>query len=118
MTDVSAIIVSYNTKDLTLQAIRSVIESRGISHDVWVVDNHSTDDSVAAIEEEFPEIHLVRNDSNLGFGRANNLAMDRADGSFFLLLNSDARLQGPDDLAGWSRYSLCAGIPPVQVRRK
>ena len=99
MTDVSAVIVSYNTKDLTLQAIRSVVESRGVNSDVWVVDNASSDDSVAAIAEEFPEINLVKSDTNLGFGRANNLAMDRAAGSLFLLLNSDARLQTPDDLA-------------------
>ena len=99
MTDVSAIIVSFNTRDLTLEAIRSVIDSRGVSSDVWVVDNDSSDDSVEAIEEEFPEINLVKSDTNLGFGRANNLAMDRAAGSLFLLLNSDARLQGRDDLA-------------------
>ena len=99
MTDVSAIIVSYNTKELTLQAIRSVMESRGVSSDVWVVDNDSSDNSAVAIAEEFPGINLVQSDTNLGFGRANNLAMDRAAGSFFLLLNSDARLQTPDDLA-------------------
>ncbi len=60
------------------------------SSEIWVVDNASDDDSVASIRKNFPNINLVVNEVNKGFGVANNQAMAQAGGDFFLLLNSDA----------------------------
>jgi GT2 family glycosyltransferase len=90
----SVIIVSYNTREVTLECLRTLygeLEStpRLRAH-VWVVDNASRDDSVTAIEAEFPGVRVIANAENRGFGAANNQAMERAEGDYFLLLNSDA----------------------------
>ncbi len=91
---ITAVIVSYNTRDMTLECLRTLAEvARPLSLEAWVVDNASTDDSVEAIERAgLPNVHLVANLENLGFGAANNQAMWRARGEFILLLNSDAFL--------------------------
>ena len=89
----SVVIVSYNTRELTLRCLRELTErlnDEAISHEIWVVDNASKDGSVEAIEREFPDVNLLASPENLGFGVANNQAFERASGRFFLLLNSDA----------------------------
>ncbi len=89
----SVIIVSYNTRELTLRCLRELTErlnAEALSHEIWVVDNASHDGSAAAIESEFPDVYLLASPDNLGFGVANNQALERANGRFFLLLNSDA----------------------------
>jgi len=86
----SIIIVNWNTRDITRNCLRSVREKvAGINCEVIVVDNASSDASVEMIRAEFPEAHLIVNDENLGFGRANNQGMRVARGRYFLLLNSD-----------------------------
>ncbi|HWE07699.1 MAG TPA: glycosyltransferase family 2 protein, partial [Rhizomicrobium sp.] len=88
---VSAIVVSYNTKSLTLECLRALDDDlTGTPAEVWVVDNASADGSAAAIRAAFPQVRLVTNPRNAGFGAANNLAMAQARGEFLLLLNSDA----------------------------
>ncbi len=89
---VSAVIVSYNTAQLTLEAIGSVLDQDLDGVEVICVDNHSRDDSVAAVRETFPSVELIDSPINLGFGPANNLALRGCSGRFVLLLNSDARL--------------------------
>lgn len=87
----SAIIVSYNTRQMTLECLRALeADLAGIPSEIWVVDNGSTDGSAEAIRRELPSIRLVENNENVGFGAANNIAMRQAGGSYFLLLNSDA----------------------------
>jgi hypothetical protein len=88
---VSAIVISYNTRQMTLdclQALGAALE--GVNSEIMVVDNGSTDDSAAAIKEKFPQARLIARETNGGFGAANNEAMRLAKGRFFLLLNSDA----------------------------
>jgi GT2 family glycosyltransferase len=88
---VSAIIVSYNTRDLTLECLRTLTAAlEGLTAEVWVVDNGSADGSVGAIRASFPAVKLIDAGKNLGFGAANNLAMRQARGKYLLLLNSDA----------------------------
>ncbi len=90
---VTVVIVSYNTRDLTLRCLRDLtaeLTRAAIASEIWVVDNASRDGSAAAIAREFPGVHLVASEQNLGFGAANNLAFLRARGEFLLLLNSDA----------------------------
>ncbi len=87
---VSALIVSYNTCELTLAAIASVADEPGV--EVVLVDNASHDGSADAIAAQFPELALIRSNRNLGFAGGVNLAASRATGDYLLVLNSDARL--------------------------
>lgn len=88
--DVSIIIVSFNTRDLTVEAIASALrETTRVHAEVIVVDNASSDGSADAITELFPEVHLIRLDDNIGFGPGNNVGARKATGDFLLLLNPD-----------------------------
>ena len=89
----SIIIISFNTRDTTLRCLRAVFAHLdGVAAEVIVVDNASADGSADAIVNEFPQVVLIRNAENAGFGAANNVAMKQAKGDNFLLLNSDAFL--------------------------
>jgi len=91
--DVSIIIVNYNTRDLTLQCLKSVYSiTNGLTFEVIVVDNASKDDSVDRIKQLFPQTILIQSDKNLGFGCANNLGYQSSKGEFIFLLNSDTIL--------------------------
>lgn len=91
MIEISVIIVSYNTRDLLRDCLRSVLGDIDMPpHEVIVVDNGSRDGSMAMVRAEFPAIEVIETGENLGFAQANNLALRRAQGAFFLLLNSDA----------------------------
>lgn len=88
---ISAVIVSFNTRAMTLDCLQTLIKAlAGLSAEIVVVDNASHDGSADAITASFPGVHLLRNERNAGFGAANNLGMQAARGEFFLLLNSDA----------------------------
>ncbi|BBO81304.1 glycosyl transferase [Desulfosarcina ovata subsp. sediminis] len=90
MIEVSVIIISYNTRELTLECIDSVYEqTKSISYELIVVDNASNDGSSQAIKENFPDINLIASKNNLGFANANNLASKQANGKYILLLNPD-----------------------------
>jgi GT2 family glycosyltransferase len=88
---VSALIVSYNTRELTLEAIRSVVAEPDV--ETIVVDNASHDGSADAIISAFPKVELIRSEANLGFAGGVNLAARAARGEALLVLNSDARLE-------------------------
>ncbi|OQX92108.1 MAG: hypothetical protein B6D58_04575 [candidate division Zixibacteria bacterium 4484_95] len=90
MAKLVVIIVSWNTVDLTRDCLRSLYDDlKGIDNEVWVVDNHSSDDSVNMIKSEFPQVKLIENTENVGFAKANNQALREAMGDYYLLLNSD-----------------------------
>ncbi len=87
----SIIIVSYNTKDLTTNCIKSIATDKGlldIPHEIIIVDNASSDGSQAALEK-IKTIKLIKNKQNLGFGTANNQGLKISQGNYILLLNSD-----------------------------
>jgi len=89
--DLSIIIVNWNTRQLLADCLGSIAAHVcGLSYDVWVVDNGSTDGSVELLNTEFPSVRLIQSAVNLGFARANNLAMTQSQGQTMLLLNSDA----------------------------
>jgi GT2 family glycosyltransferase len=91
--DLSLVIVNWNTCERLRECLSSIGEHLGsVSHEVIVVDNDSADGSPEMVAEQFPDVRLVRNDENVGFGRANNQAMRLARGEWFLLLNSDTLL--------------------------
>ncbi|MBI2954150.1 MAG: glycosyltransferase family 2 protein [Chloroflexi bacterium] len=93
--DVSIIIVSWNVQGLLRNCLRSVYRSladSSIRAEVIAVDNNSVDGSAAMVAREFPQATLIRNVDNLGFTRANNQGLARAEGRYALLLNPDAEL--------------------------
>ena len=88
--DLSILIVSYNTRELTLGCLESLYrECNGISFEVIVVDNDSPDGSAQAVERTFPDVKLLRSKENLGFAKANNVGAQLARGQYLLLLNPD-----------------------------
>lgn len=91
--NVSIIIVNYNTKELTHNCLRSVFEqTKDIDFEVIVSDNGSSDGSVEMIRAEFPQVILIENNENLGFGTANNRGLKIAKGKYIFYLNSDTVL--------------------------
>lgn len=95
--DVSIILVNYKTRDVTRNCLKSIYEKTDASgffngFDIWVVDNDSKDGSVEMIKAEFPEVNLIENKENVGFGRANNMALEKTDAKYLLLLNTDTIL--------------------------
>ena len=89
--DVSIIIVSYNTKDLTLECINSIIRTvKKSSYEIIVLDNNSEDGSVEQIEElKTQNLKLIANKENYGFSKANNIGVKQSSGRYVLFLNSD-----------------------------
>lgn len=90
--DVSVIVVNYNTCQMTKQCIDSIFEkTRGIDYEVILVDNNSSDGSKEYFEND-PRVIYIYNDLNVGFGSANNIGYNYANGDFIFLLNSDTIL--------------------------
>lgn len=86
----SIIVVSYNTKAMTLACLDSIAaQTRDVDHEIIVVDNASTDGSPEAIADHPSRPRLIASRENLGFARANNLAALQAEGELLLLLNPD-----------------------------
>lgn len=95
MIDLSIIIVNYNTKLLTLQAIQSIYQSEiHFQLEVILVDNASTETGLEdEIGMKYPKVHFIANHQNEGFSKANNKGYHVAKGRYILLLNSDTVLQ-------------------------
>ncbi len=91
---VSIIIVNYNGKHLLGECLTSVfaIAYPKEAYEVIVIDNNSSDDSVAFLSSHFPNIHLIRSDENLGFAGGNVLGLKNATGEYIVLLNSDTKV--------------------------
>ena len=95
---ISVVILSYNTFNITLKCLDHLFKSREVKLEVIVIDNASTDGSVAAIAKKFPQIKLIANKSNIGFAAGNNQGMKLAKEDTILLLNSDCFVY-PDTLS-------------------
>ncbi len=95
MLDVAVIIVSWNVRNYLGDCLRSVYSEfrRGkVNGSVWVVDNHSTDGSPELVQDLFPQVNLITNDNNPGFGAANNQGMQASavcEPRYYFLLNPD-----------------------------
>lgn len=86
----SIIIVSWNVRDLLRDCLQSLFADQGeLAMEIIVVDGASADDSAAMVATEFPNVHLIASDENLGFPKGNNVGMGVANGRFLLLLNPD-----------------------------
>lgn len=96
----SVVIVSYNVRSFLTACLDSVQRAlEGIESEVFVVDNHSSDDSVEAIARDYTWVHLINNKDNLGFSKANNIAIRASKGEYILLLNPDT-IVAPETLQG------------------
>lgn len=113
MIETTVIVVSYNTRALTLKCLETLYEqTRETEVEVIVFDNASADGSADAVAEAFPQVRLVRSEENLGFAAANNRAAEMAEGKWLLLLNSDTEVwdQAIDRLMGFARANPGNGI--------
>jgi GT2 family glycosyltransferase len=91
--DASVVVVSFNTRELLRECLELVQrEANGLRIEALIVDNNSSDDSAEMVEKEFPNFRIIRSSVNLGFGAANNVAIQSARGRYLILLNSDAFL--------------------------
>lgn len=110
--DLAIVIVSYNTSSLLCDCLRSVYASEGgFSFDVCVVDNASPDDSVARVRAEFPAVHVIANDQNLGYPQANNQGL--------WLFGFSEPGEGGDEPASLPRFALLLNpdtvLPPAAL---
>lgn len=93
MTDLAIIILSFNTKDLTLKCLDSIYSKKWqVDFEVWIVDNGSTDGSVEQIKKKYKEVNIIENPLNLGFTAGNNVGLKKAKAKTYLLLNSDTEV--------------------------
>jgi GT2 family glycosyltransferase len=89
MFDISIIIVSWNAKGHLINCLNSLSNPRGFTQEIIVIDNGSSDGSVEIIENQFPQVKLLKNNDNLGFAKANNIGIRASTGRYVCLINSD-----------------------------
>lgn len=88
--DLSIIVVNYNGGKVIIDCLSSVLkETTRVDYELIIADNNSTDGSVGAIKELFPDVLLIENKENFGFAKANNCAIKESSGKYVLLLNPD-----------------------------
>ena len=91
---VSIIIVSYNVREFLEQALLSLQQSlKNIQHEIFVVDNASSDSTVSLLKRRFQDVSFIENIENVGFARANNQAIKLSSGEFICLINPDTIVQ-------------------------
>lgn len=91
--NISVIVVSYNTADLLKACLESVLASKKVNCEVFVVDNASKDESADVVRKEFPTVRLIANEDNRGFGAANNQALCQCAGQYVVFLNPDTTVE-------------------------
>ncbi len=92
--DISFIIVNWNTRDLLRDCLRSIFQTMetSLTYEIIVVDNASSDGSVAMLSAQYPQVKTIANKENRGFGAANNQGFAVMQGKYALLMNTDAVL--------------------------
>ena len=98
--DLSIVIISWNVRELLRRCLDSIQESlkgekgKGLLVETIVFDNGSADGSADMVREDFPRVHLMESEVNLGFTKGNNLAIGQSEGCYILLLNPDTEVVG------------------------
>lgn len=112
--DLSIIVVSYNTAGLLEKCLSAVYANSHEQHrfELIVVDNASSDESVEVVRQKFPQAQLIVNAENRGFAAANNQALERAQGTYIVLLNPDTEVIG-DTL--WKLVAFLEAEPQAAV---
>jgi GT2 family glycosyltransferase len=86
---VAVVILNYNGKNFLRKFLPNVIERTADDAEIWVADNNSLDGSAEVMREEFPEVKLLENKYNAGFAGGYNMAFERIEADYYVLLNSD-----------------------------
>jgi hypothetical protein len=128
--DLAVVILNYNTADLLRGCLRSVIDSKGLTFQVTVVDNASSDGSADMVRRDFPSVHLIASTANIGYSAGNNLALrdlgfadrDRPSSSlprYALLLNPDTVIppSALRDMVAFMDAAPAVGAAGPRVRR-
>lgn len=93
--DLSIIILSYNTQEILINCLKSIFSEKvNLKFEVIVVDNASSDGSVEAVKQKFPNVILIKNQENLGYAKGNNQGFKKSKGKYVLFLNSDTLVKG------------------------
>lgn len=103
--DVSIITVTYNSAASIADCLNSVRAQQGMEHEILVIDNASSDETVSVVRGLEANITLIENRENVGFGRGCNQGFTASRGRYIYLLNPDAQLIGTDALA-----TLCRAL--------
>lgn len=91
--DLSIIVASYSTRDLTKACLESIYKyTKDIAFEVIVVDDCSKDDSAEMVAHDFPDVRLIQNPTNMRYAKTNNVGLCAAKGRYGLLLNSDVEI--------------------------
>ena len=92
---ISFIIVNYNVTGLLRNCLLSIQKyAAGLQYEVIVIDNNSTDQSWRQLEKDFKDFTFIASEANLGFARANNIAIKQAHGEYIFVLNPDTEMEG------------------------
>jgi hypothetical protein len=117
--DLTVIIPNFNTRELTLKCIDSIIKynENGLSYEIIVVDNGSFDKSAEFIQKKYPKVKVLKNEVNLGFAKACNKGIKLSRGRYVLLLNSDtAVMEGSlERLVDFAEKTKDAGVVGSQL---
>jgi len=114
----SIIIVSWNVCERLQKNLNSIFQTSGqINFEVIVIDNNSTDETLSMIKSNFPQVHVIANDDNLGFAKACNQGLKIAQGKNVILLNPDMQIL-PDTLINldtWLKMNPQADVAGIKL---
>jgi hypothetical protein len=92
---VSGSIVTYNNSDIICGCIESLLrETKGVDFKLYVVDNHSADHTAELIKSRFPQVKVLPQEHNYGFGHGHNLVMSYVDSEYHAVINPDIYVEG------------------------
>ena len=102
--NLDVIIVTYNSAQNIARCLSQLIgRSSNLAYDIYVVDNRSRDNTIEIVQTKFPDIHLIKNDRNVGFAAACNLVLRKSIACYSLLLNPDVEIN-PEQLQSWVTF--------------
>lgn len=93
---VAIVILNWNGKKFLQDFLPSVVASTYVNKKIIVADNASTDDSISFLQEKYPHLEIIRLAKNYGFAKGYNLALQQVEADYYILLNSDVKVE-----AGW-----------------
>ncbi len=116
-TDFSLVIVSWNVRERLRENLLALRSCGGASFEVIVVDNNSADTTIDMLRNDFPEVTLIANNENVGFGRACNQGLKVAGGDYLVLLNPDMKIQPStlSDLKTWLDANQQADVTGIKL---
>jgi N-acetylglucosaminyl-diphospho-decaprenol L-rhamnosyltransferase len=91
--ELSIVILNYRSKELTAHCVDTIRKSGKGDYEIMIVDNKSEDDSAEFLHNAFPEIRVIANKKNLGYGAGNNIGIKQAKGDYVLILNPDVEIE-------------------------